>query len=215
VPDENAPLLTADGGTAVAESDGRRLRGAATRDRILSLAASMASESGLESLSIGELADRTGMSKSGLFAHFGSKEGLQLATIDHARRIFAREVLGAANRPRGTTPALRDLCEGWLDYSERRIFPGGCFFAAVGSEFKDRPGPIRDTLADLSAAWLSTLEQTAAKDDRRGLLPAGTSPRQLAFEVHALMLGANWAAHLLGDRQAFSRARTAIRTRLT
>src|SRR6266851_205230 len=191
--------------------DGRIERGERTRRHIVHLA----SVEGLEGLSIGGLADKLGMSKSGLFASFGSKEELQLAAIEHASQIFIDAVVRKAMiAPRGL-PRLWALCDSWLDYAGRKVFRGGCFFAATTAEFDSHPGPIRDRLAALMKEWLSTLEVAVRKAQEAGHLRADADPAQLAFEIHSLFLGANWAFQLHADSAAFDRARGAIRQRLT
>ena len=118
-------------------------KGERTRTAILDTAAALASEHGLEPLSIGGLAAAANMSKSGVFAHFGSKEDLQLATVDHAAAIFVREVIEPARAaPRGIA-RIWALLDGFLDYLEREVFAGGCFFATTSVEFKNRPGVVR------------------------------------------------------------------------
>src|SRR5687767_10705571 len=125
--------------------DGRRARGEKTRDAILARAVQIASQDGLEGLSIGRLATDLGVSKSGLFAHFGSKTELQLATVDAARHIFIHEVIGG--RAESGIGGLIGLTDSWLDYMRSDVFRGGCFFASASLEFDGRPGPVRDRLA--------------------------------------------------------------------
>jgi AcrR family transcriptional regulator len=198
-----------------ANSDGRLERGEHTRRQILDLAVQLASVEGLEGLSIGQLASKLKMSKSGLFASFGSKEDLQLATIERARQIFVDAVVRRGlMAPRGL-PRLWALCDSWLDYAGRSVFRGGCFFAAVSAEFDSRPGPIRDRIAALMKEWLTTLSVAVRKAQEAGHLRADADPDQLAFEIHSLSMGANWAHQLHGDKGAFDRARTAIRQRLS
>ena len=189
--------------------------GAATREAILRRAADQASVDGLEGLSIGQLAARLGMSKSGLFAHFGSKEALQLATIEDARKRYVEAVLFPALRaPRGIRQ-LDALCGSFLSYVERAVFPGGCFFAAAMAEFgaKD-PGPVRDAIADCQRQWMTTLERAAADGRDQGELNPACEPEQLAFELEAALLSANWYFHLYSDTTYLERARHAIRHRL-
>jgi AcrR family transcriptional regulator len=196
-------------------ADGRTRRGERTRRQILDLAVDLASVEGLEGLSMGGLAAKLKMSKSGLFASFGSKQGLQLATIEHARQIFIDAVVRKAIiAPRGL-PRLWALCDAWLDYASRMVFRGGCFFAATTAEFDSHPGPIRDRLAVLMSEWLTTIAVAVGKAQQAKHLRADVDPAQLAFEIHALLLGANWAFQLHGDAKAFHRARAAIRDRLT
>jgi AcrR family transcriptional regulator len=196
-------------------ADGRLQRGERTRRQILDLAVHLASVEGLDGLSIGKLAAKLQMSKSGLFASFGSKEELQMATIERARQIFVDVVVRKAlMAPRGL-PRLWALCDAWLDYASRNVFRGGCFFAAVSAEFDSRPGPIRDRIAELMREWLNTLAVAVRKAQEAGHLSIAADPAQLAFEIHSLSMGANWANQLHGDYQAFDRARTAIRQRLS
>ena len=133
-------------------------KGQRTRNSILETAAALATEEGLEPLSIGRLAEETGMSKSGLFAHFGSKEELQLATVEYAAALFVAEVIEPArSAPRGLA-RIWALCDHMIGYSERQVFPGGCFFAATSFEFNNRPGPGRDRIEEMIRSWLSYLE---------------------------------------------------------
>jgi AcrR family transcriptional regulator len=174
-----------------------------TREAILNRAVDLASEQGLEGLTIGRLASETEMSKSGLFGHFGSKEELQLATVDAAARRFAEEVAAPALEVASGIERLRALCDAYIGYLEREVFSGGCFWAAVTAEFDDRPGPVRDRIRDGMAAWIGGLEQEAEA--------AGVEdPAQLAFELIAVAQAANSRSRLFGDRDAFGRARVAI-----
>jgi AcrR family transcriptional regulator len=174
---------------------------------ILARAVDVASAEGLEGLTIGRLAGELEMSKSGLFAHFGSKEDLQLATIDAAARRFFGEVVGPAQQEREGRARLRAYCERYLDYLERGVFAGGCFWAAAAAEFDDRPGPVRDAVRAGVAGWLGELERQAA-------LAGVGGAADLAFEVYSLGLGANACSRLLADDRAFGRARAAIEQRL-
>jgi AcrR family transcriptional regulator len=175
-----------------------------TREAILERAVDLASTDGLEGLTIGRLASELGMSKSGLFGHFGSKEELQLATIDQAARRFVAQVVEPAYRDNPQGPErLRALVDRYLDHISGEVFPGGCFWAAASAEFDGRPGPVRDAVKDGTAAWLAELErqaEAAGVDD----------PRQLAFELHSLAAGANQRFQLFGDPDAFERARRGI-----
>ena len=173
------------------------------RDAILERAVEVASEEGLEGLTIGRLSSELGLSKSGLFGHFGSKEELQLAAVAAASAIFFDEVVKPALAEDEGAPRLRAYCEGWVGYLEREVFSGGCFFAAASAEFDGRPGPVRDTLRDGQRTWFDELEKQAGK---AGL----EDPAQLVFEVHALVQGANARYQLFGEKDAFARARRAI-----
>lgn len=199
------------------EVGGRRrsAHGGETRKHILQAAVALASEEGLEGLSIGRLAEAVGMSKSGLFAHFGSKEELQLATLDAARLIFVDEVMRPGLRGEKGLPRLRTLLDAWLSYAERRVFKGGCFFTAASLEWDSRGGPVRDRVADILREWLATLERAAREAIEAGHLSSSLDPSQLAFEMHSLAMGANWAFMLYGDEGAFRRAMAAIDARLT
>ncbi len=192
----------------------RREHGERTRQAILESAVDIASEEGLEGLTIGRLASELSMSKSGLFAHFGSKECLQLATVEAARSIFIREVIGPAFEADKGLPRLWSLCDTWLAYVSGEVFRGGCFFAAAAAEFDGRPGPVRDRVAAIMKEWLGLLGRSVAEAQGEGQLDASASPAQLAFELNALEMGANWAYQLHGDRQAFARAREAVLERL-
>jgi AcrR family transcriptional regulator len=192
----------------------RKARGVRTRQAILEVAVDVASEEGLEGLTIGRLASKLSMSKSGLFAHFGSKEELQLATVEAARDIFIREVIRPSFKAEKGLARLWKLCDVWLAYVRGEVFRGGCFFAAAAAEFDGRPGTVRDRVAEIMKEWLATLRGSIDEARGAGQLNADADPAQLAFELNALEMGANWAFQLYGDRQAFSRAREAILERL-
>jgi AcrR family transcriptional regulator len=186
-------------------SDGRR-----SRDAILDTAARLATVEGLDGLSIGTLAERTGMSKSGLYAHFTSKQELQLATIGRATEIFEAEVLVPA-RGRGQGLALLwALCDEFLSHLERGVFPGGCFFAAVGAEFDSHPGPVKERVAEFVLDWMGELTDATREAVERGELPAGTDVEQLVWEVDALLLLAHAGHTMFGDRQHLERARRGL-----
>ena len=195
-------------------AEARKARGGRTRQAILEVAVDVASAEGLEGLTIGRLASELSMSKSGLFAHFGSKEELQLATVEAARDIFIREVIRPCFEAGKGLPRLWKLCDVWLAYVRGEVFRGGCFFAAAAAEFDGRPGPVRDRVAEIMKEWLATLRGSINEAREAGQLSADADPSQLAFELNALEMGANWAYQLYGDRQAFSRARDAILERL-
>ena len=190
------------------------MKGEKTRQTILNRAIDIASLEGLEGLTIGRLADELQMSKSGLFAHFGSKEELQLAAIETARLLFVEEVLRPAlAAPRGY-PRLMAICRSWLNYVTRKVFPGGCFFAAASFEFDGRPGPVRDAIAEAMSEWVATLEKAVRLAKEEGDLDPRTDPAQIAFELNALFFGANFASQLRGDPHAVRRAERAIEHRL-
>ncbi|MBV9387216.1 MAG: TetR/AcrR family transcriptional regulator [Chroococcidiopsidaceae cyanobacterium CP_BM_ER_R8_30] len=195
----------------------RTSQGERTRQSILRVAVDVASVEGLEGLTIGRLAAEIGMSKSGLFVHFGSKEELQLATVDAARAIFVAEVVPPDLGSFKGIVKLWRLCDAYCSYAERKVFRGGCFFAAAAAEFDGRPGPIRDAIATIMKEWLSTLENLVREASELGelfSLFSNVETAQLAFEINALLMGANWALQLHDDQQAFTKARAAIRQRL-
>jgi AcrR family transcriptional regulator len=185
-----------------------------TRNSILRRAVDIASLEGLEGLTIGRLADELQMSKSGLFAHFGSKEELQLATIGAASLRFVDEVVRPALRSERGYPRLIAICRSWLNYVGRRVFPGGCFFAAASFEFDGRPGPVRDAVVAAMDAWIAALEKAIRLAKQEGHLEASVDPAQLAFELNAIFFGANFAWHLRNDANALRRAEKAIAHRL-
>jgi AcrR family transcriptional regulator len=192
----------------------RRAGATRTRAEILSVAVDIASAEGLEGLSIGRLATELRMSKTGIFAHFGSKEQLQLATIGAAKQIFLEQVVRPGlTGPRGL-PKLRAMLESWLGYVKKSVFRGGCFFAAASAEFDSRPGRIRDEIALLTRTWLMAIQREAAYARREKQIKASVIPSQLAFELHAYVQEANWAFKLFNHKLAFSQARQAISDRL-
>lgn len=189
-------------------------KGQRTRGTILEVAAALATEEGLEPLSIGRLAEATGMSKSGLFAHFGSKEELQLATVDHAAALFVAEVIDPArSAPRGLARVWA-LCDHMIDYAERQVFPGGCFFAATSFEFNNRPGPVRDRIEEMLRSWQSYLEHAVEQAQQAGEIDASVSARELAFQLDAFAQAANAQYQLFREERVFDDARRAIQERL-
>jgi len=199
--------------TTTTKRPSRRPRGLKTRSAILRKAVNIASLEGLEGLTIGKLAGTLRISKSGLFAHFGSKEDLQCAVVDEARDIFVEKVVRPAAQLRGLRH-LRALCENWLAYGEQKTFPGGCFFSAASLEFDDRPGPVRDRILGLMKKWLGNLEHAARDAQDAGEIRKDVDVRQLAFEIQALAMGGNWSSRLFRDQSAFSSAKAAILRRI-
>ena len=189
-------------------------KGQRTRNSILETAAALATEEGLEPLSIGRLAEETGMSKSGLFAHFGSKEELQVATVEYAAALFVAEVIEPArSAPRGLA-RIWALCDHMIGYSERQVFPGGCFFAATSFEFNNRPGPVRDRIEEMIRSWLSYLEHAVEQAQEAGELDPKASAREVAFQLDAFAQASNAQYQLFRDPQVFDDARRAIQERL-
>lgn len=177
---------------------GRRLRGA-----ILRRAADLASLDGLEQVSLGRLASAMGMSKSGLYAYFTSKQDLQLATVDSAWRLFEEHVLDPGEG------GLDALLERWIAYYEHEVFPGGCPFVTASAEFANRDGPVHDALAAAIEHQLAALEG-AAQGARGWRLPDDVDARQLAFELHAVLTAGNQRFRMTRDPQAFASTRRAI-----
>ncbi|MFF4349705.1 TetR/AcrR family transcriptional regulator [Streptomyces sp. NPDC001530] len=194
--------------------DGRVERGNRTRQLVLRRTVDIASVEGLEALSVGRLATELRLSKSGVFALFGSKQELQLATVREAARIYVEQVI----RPTAQTPAgiarVFRLCELWLDYSQRRVFPGGCFFYEVIAEFDARSGPVHDAVVRAQRDWTDHVERTVTEARDLGDLHPDTDAPQLAFELIALMETANAVSVLHNETVAYRRARVAISSRL-
>ena len=189
-------------------------RGERTRQAVLDAAVRLASVEGLDGLSLGRLADSLGVSKSGLFAHWPSKESLQLATIEHARTdIVERVVRPALRHPRGIRRlwAMHDLR---IAYYVEDVLPGGCFFCTVEFELDSRPGPLRDRVADATAEWLALLRRLATEAVAAGELHVGASPEQLAFEIDALGVAAVYQSRLFDRAEVYHRARIAVLDRL-
>ncbi len=189
-------------------------KGERTRNTILETAAALATEEGLDPLSIGRLAEATGMSKSGLFAHFGSKEELQLATVDHAGALFVAEVIAPARAAPKGLARVWTLCDHMIDYAERQVFPGGCFFAATSFEFNNRPGPVRDRIEHMIRSWLSYLEHAVEQAQSSGELTDEVSAREIAFQLDAFAQAANAQFQLFRDDRVFAEARRAVRDRI-
>ena len=190
-------------------SDGERSRAAILRE-----AARLATVEGLDGLSLGRLANAVGMSKSGLFAHFGSKEELQLATVDAASAIFEELVIQPAGTEPAGLPRLRAYIGGFLDHVEEGVFPGGCFFVSALGELDTRPGPVRDNAMAFGQRWLALLAAEVAAAQAAGELDPATDPSQVAFELHAFMVLGNIQFVASGDAAALDRVRQAVDSRL-
>jgi len=201
---------------AVLSTDRRRLKGMRTRQSILAHAARVGSAEGLEAVSLQRLASDLGISKSGLFAHFGSKEELHMATVEAAARIFTDEVIRPALQvPRGVGRVWA-LCNSWLSYVERGVFPGGCFFWAVAEEFDSRkPGPVRDSVLEKKAYWSYSLQRAVREAQEAGEIDPGVDAGQLSWELDSLLGGANSGFKGGDGVKAIERGRRAIRDRLT
>lgn len=187
-----------------------RSDGDQTRALILETAAQLATIDGLEGLSIGRLASQLEMSKSGVYAHFRSKEALQLATIDRALEIFDREVIHPALEAPKAFEQLAAICHRFFSYLERRVFPGGCFFVTVAAEFDARPGPVRERVAETQRDWMGFLEQLARAAQAEGSVDPAIDPAQLAFELNAFLEAADLLYLLVEDKNILERTRIAI-----
>src|SRR5262245_23460160 len=187
-----------------------RTKGERTRAAILDAALRLVSKAGLDGLTIGTLADATGMSKSGLFAHFGSRDELLLAVLAHGQAEFTEVVFQPAiAKPRGL-PRLRAMFVNWLDWTESAELPGGCPMIGGASEFDDKPGPVRDMLAGGQRTWSETLKRAVRQAIEERQLAADTDPEQIAFEMFGIALVVHHHRRLLGYRKARERALAAL-----
>ncbi|HEY0992857.1 MAG TPA: TetR/AcrR family transcriptional regulator [Kofleriaceae bacterium] len=187
-------------------------KGEQTRRAILARAFEIAKTSGLSGLSIGRLAEETGLSKSGLFAHFGSKEALCVAVVEEAAQQFVEFVMAPAlQKPRGE-PRIRALFERWVEWGQQ---PGGCFFVSAVAELDDQPGPARDALVQACRDWLDALATAARITVTEGQFRADVDPDQFAFEVYSAMLGFHTYQKFLRAPASLSRAREALERLLT
>jgi AcrR family transcriptional regulator len=190
----------------------RRSDGEQSHREILRAAADLASVEGLEGLTISSLAEHVGLSKSGLFAHFRSKEELQLETIAAATEIFREEVVFPALKKPDGVARVWALVEGFVAHVRGRTFPGGCFFASVSAEVDGHPGKLRDRIAAMYREWFGLFETSIAQAQTLGELDRGAAPAQVAFEVVSMLAGAHGTFMLHGDAGAFDRARRGVET---
>jgi AcrR family transcriptional regulator len=191
-----------------------RADGERTRSAILRAAASLATVDGLEGLSIGNLAAALGMSKSGLYAHFGSKQELQLATVEEAGRIFAAEVTEPALAAPAGLPQLETLTEAFFAHLLRRTFPGGCFFSSAVLEMGTRPGPVKEAVAAFQTGFVGLIRGFAAAAIERGQLPPDEDPVRLGFELNGIILASDASFVMSGDPAVLDLARDVVRRRL-
>ena len=189
--------------------DGRRVRGATSRSTVMRAAVDLASVDGLEGLSIGGLATVTAMSKGGVVALFGSKEQLQLATIEAAKQIFVASVIAPALTEKGGRGRLEALMDAWLHYSESRVFSGGCFFASATAELGARPGPVRDAVAQAMTEWHDVVRRVVQRAIDLGELDP-TDVEQLVFDLTSTLDGANALSLLFDSTEPYARARTSV-----
>jgi AcrR family transcriptional regulator len=195
-------------------TDGRLLKGERTRQAVLDTAVATASVEGLDGMSLARLAPAQGVSKSGLFAHWPDKRRLQLDVVEHAQRQWSELIVEPALRePRGVR-RLWALHDRRVAFYEAGTLPGGCFFAAVGVEFDDHPGPVRDAIVGAIDRWLALLTYVAEQAVTLGELRPGTDPGQLAFEIQALGEAVVAHTHLLRREDAYRYARRAVADRL-
>ncbi len=190
-------------------SDGER-----RREAILREAVSLATVDGLEGLSIGNLADGLGMSKSGVYAHFGSKQDLQLATVDQAERIFRAEVIEPALAAAPGLGQLLAVCDAYLDHLARRTFPGGCFFAGAVLEMGTRPGPVKERVAAFQSSLTALIQGFVVTAIDQEELAADEDPEALTFELNGIILAANSRFVLIDDPQVLELPRRLVRRRL-
>jgi AcrR family transcriptional regulator len=184
-------------------------RGETTRIEILERATHLARLVGLGGVTIGQLASDLGLSKSGLFAHFGSKEALEIAILDHAAQDFVdRVVRPSLARPRGES-RLREIFERWMAWGVGSD-AGGCLFVAAAAELDDRPGPVRDRLVAHQRDWLDAIGQVVRSGQADGAFRTDADPAQVAFELHGLLLSAHHLVRLLGDPRGTDLARVAF-----
>jgi AcrR family transcriptional regulator len=192
----------------------RRADGERTRDAILREAVSLATLDGLEGLSIGHLAAALDMSKSGVYAHFGSKQELQLATVDEAERIFHAEVIGPSLDAAPGLTQLVALCDAFFDHLTRHTFPGGCFLAGAVLEMGCRPGPVRDHVAAFQGRFTGRIRQNIVTAIEQHELPEDDDPDALTFELSGIILAANANFVLRDDTAALDMAKRIVRRRL-
>jgi AcrR family transcriptional regulator len=179
-----------------------------TRHLIVSAGVDLASTEGLEAITLGRLADELSMSKSGVAGHFGSKLDLQLAVLNEAVRIYRREVILPAAHAEPGLPRLRRLVDAWISHLERGVFPGGCFFTQVTTDYDSRPGPLRVVARELTDEWRTYLAEQIEIAIAEGSFRPDTDTDQVIFEATGLMLSLNHAMQLDLDPKAIGRARS-------
>ncbi|HNL41167.1 MAG TPA: TetR/AcrR family transcriptional regulator [Ottowia sp.] len=185
-------------------------KGQQTKVAIVDAALRMAAQVGLEGLSIGSLAETMGMSKSGVFAHFGSRDELQISVIrEYYARFEAQVFQPAMAQPRGL-PRVRALFENWMRFTSAEL-DSGCIFISGAVEFDDRPGPVRDALAEAVDAWIEAMTRAVAQACEQGHLAADADPRQISFEIHALILALHYEARFMRRPGSMERAEQGFR----
>jgi AcrR family transcriptional regulator len=185
-------------------------KGASTREAVLGHALALASQVGLDGVTIGTLAERAKMSKSGVFAHFESKEALQVAVLDDATERFVRDVIAPALKKRRGEPRVRALLDNWCGWSNAEFMPGGCVFVASLADVDGTDGPVRDRLVETQRDWLETLGTAIRIAVEEGHFRKDLDPKQLAYELLSVAYGVHLIGRLLRDGQADSRFRAAV-----
>jgi AcrR family transcriptional regulator len=183
-------------------------KGNETRSLILDTGLGIASRLGLECVTIGNLADETDMSKSGLFAHFKSKENLQIEILKHAEEDFTNFVIIPALRVKAGIPRIKKLVEKWIEWGAR--LPGGCVFVTASTEYSDRPGKVRDYLLKQQEIWINSLTRVAQSAVKAGDFKPDIDPGQFAFDLYSLLLGFHYYYKLLNDPQTKKRQKNSL-----
>jgi AcrR family transcriptional regulator len=188
-------------------------KGTKTREAILQKSARLASAESLGAITIGRLARELGMTKSGLFAHFGSKKELQLETIATARQLFYEQIMGPAEEEEGIARVWA-LCDLWLQHMQKKAFPGGCFFTSTFFAHEGRSTPLRDEITTVLKNWLKSVKTAVRDAQSRKEIGKNVAPGKVAFELNALVIGGYWTAQLLTDENAWDKSRALILERL-
>jgi AcrR family transcriptional regulator len=188
-------------------------KGAKTREAILQKSTRLASSEGLGAITIGRLAKELGMTKSGLFAHFGSKKKLQRETIRTARQLFYEQIMDPAEEKEGIARVWA-LCDLWLQHTQKRVFPGGCFFTSTFFAHEGRSDALRDEITAVLKDWLKSLKSAVREAQSREEIGDDVAPGKVAFELNALVVGSYWSAQLLTDDGAWDKSRTLILEKL-
>lgn len=186
------------------------MKGEETKALILDSALKLVSLEGLGAVSIGRLAKSVGLSKSGLFAHFNSKDALQARVLERAAEQFISAVVHPAIKKKPGLPRLRAMFENWLRWASSSQLPGGCIFVGAAVELDDKPGPQRDLVVQMQKDWVGTLARATRLAIDEGHLADETSPEQVAFEIYGIMMSFHLYKRLLGDPRAKTRAKQAF-----
>jgi len=192
----------------------QRIDGLRTREAIVREAVSLATVEGLEGLSIGNLAHALEMSKSGIYAHFGSKQDLQLATVDEARQIFQSQVIEPALKAPAGLDQVVGVCDAFFDYLARRTFPGGCFFAGAVLEMGSRPGPVKEQIAAFQNDFTAVIRQFVVTAIEQHQLPEDEDPDALTFELNGIILATNAHFVMHQDPAVLELAKQVVRRRV-